>query len=456
MNDQCVRGICIGVIDYCKYWNVTCEPVTVCTLDDGVCHPENGMCTYGRRPNGYPCDDGRINTVNDVCSDGFCSGNMVDVCIERAVNCSVELPNDCHAPGTCDTETGLCSLAVALTGKSCDDGDPTTANESCIDGVCVGQPLNWQALKFETMGDGACTDRNGFQTASYMGDLPREHDCEQACRDDPQCIAFDYSPPMCRIYGTIRTQAPENGYFYFMLGTVPAAVVVEEAQSTQGQRDSICRKKSWIGDAIEIDSSGQIEGKSVFQPLVMVCFFAALGILFVWHPLLKSLRVLCCCRSPIPESNMVENRIEVQSASPKFSSLDNLNSPDSPGSQDLRMLAASPASPDSLPFHLDLPPDSPQTLTPSQALSPMVQTPVTLSPVSYAWGETETPTTSPDGKKTWSRPGAIRKMALEGEVPVAPANSALHMKDGTDVFPAPTTVATGAQIGQILRTGINM
>ena len=44
----------------------------------------------------------------------------------------------CHEAGTCDPATGECSNPVAADGTACDDGAACTANDACVEGVCVG------------------------------------------------------------------------------------------------------------------------------------------------------------------------------------------------------------------------------------------------------------------------------------------------------------------------------
>jgi hypothetical protein len=44
----------------------------------GACDPGTGNCFQDPAPkDGHPCDDGDSITVNDTCSDGVCSGELV-------------------------------------------------------------------------------------------------------------------------------------------------------------------------------------------------------------------------------------------------------------------------------------------------------------------------------------------------------------------------------------------
>jgi hypothetical protein len=55
----------------------------------------NGACIYPAKPTGTVCDDGLPSTVNDTCQSGACIG--IDRC--QGVVCPALDP--CHFPGTC-------------------------------------------------------------------------------------------------------------------------------------------------------------------------------------------------------------------------------------------------------------------------------------------------------------------------------------------------------------------
>ena len=73
------------------------------------------------------CDDGSACTSGDACVDGGCMG--------VAKNCSDG--NVCTVD-TCDPATGACTNAVSA--LACEDGDPCTAPDGCVDGLCVSGP----------------------------------------------------------------------------------------------------------------------------------------------------------------------------------------------------------------------------------------------------------------------------------------------------------------------------
>ncbi|WP_437931580.1 calcium-binding EGF-like domain-containing protein [Sorangium sp. So ce291] len=91
---------------------------------DPTCHGE------GCLPVDAPCD------ANVPCCDGLTcqNGTCTDLC--AGVTCAAS--DACHAAGTCDPATGLCSNPVAADGTACDDGDGCTVTDSCAAGTCAG------------------------------------------------------------------------------------------------------------------------------------------------------------------------------------------------------------------------------------------------------------------------------------------------------------------------------
>jgi hypothetical protein len=63
--------------------------------------------------------------------------------------------DQCHAQGTCNPATGVCSNPEKADGIACDDGDACTLADSCLAGACnAGNPLTCGVG--ETCVDGAC------------------------------------------------------------------------------------------------------------------------------------------------------------------------------------------------------------------------------------------------------------------------------------------------------------
>lgn len=76
-----------------------------------------------------PCDDADPCTNNDMCLDGKCAG--VDVVC----------PWDPCQDSWCDANSGGC-VSKPLSGPECDDDDVCTGSSTCVDGFCVAE--SWQ------------------------------------------------------------------------------------------------------------------------------------------------------------------------------------------------------------------------------------------------------------------------------------------------------------------------
>ncbi|MFH1533223.1 MAG: hypothetical protein ABIK09_21060 [Pseudomonadota bacterium] len=161
VGDHCEAGICLGS-------PVACDDGNPCTDDqcDGL-----GGCVF--LANDVACNDGDSCTVADQCDEAVCAGVPVscdcqadadcagledgDLCNGTLVCDTGALPFQCEvAPDTvvtcpapppgpgqtclaaaCDPEDGTCGLVPASEGFLCDDGDPCTVGEACVEGACA-------------------------------------------------------------------------------------------------------------------------------------------------------------------------------------------------------------------------------------------------------------------------------------------------------------------------------
>ena len=114
--------------------------VDECFIDDDCwanleSPPDNpcAMCVVIAAPDAWTandegvCDDASACTSGDACLDGACVG--------VAKNCS---DGNLCTVDTCDPVTGACTNAVS--DIPCEDGDPCTAPDGCVDGVCQPGP----------------------------------------------------------------------------------------------------------------------------------------------------------------------------------------------------------------------------------------------------------------------------------------------------------------------------
>lgn len=74
------------------------------------------------------------------------------------VTCSAS--DQCHAVGSCEPTTGLCTDPAVADGTFCDDGDPTTTSDQCTAGVCGSVSLSTISYVFvsDINGDGDATN----------------------------------------------------------------------------------------------------------------------------------------------------------------------------------------------------------------------------------------------------------------------------------------------------------
>jgi len=156
VGDACKSGECSQATE------VSCDDGNPCTMDG--CSPTSG-CTFN--PAKLPCDDGNACTLGDTCVGGVCVGIPV----------ACEDGNPCTA-GLCDPLTGKCSFPSS--GGSCNDANPCTYKDVCVQGVCVGQPVD-------------CSDGNPCTTDGCVIPVGCVHNAlVGACNDSSACTQNDH------------------------------------------------------------------------------------------------------------------------------------------------------------------------------------------------------------------------------------------------------------------------
>ncbi len=118
--DSCTGGLCIGgpVMD--------CDDFNPCTTD--ICNPIDG-CINQQKDSGTSCDDMDQCTVNDYCDLGVCKPGPTKDC-DDFIDCTA----DSCKPG------GICNHAPLTGDFYCNDDDPCTDPDSCMNGECVSGP----------------------------------------------------------------------------------------------------------------------------------------------------------------------------------------------------------------------------------------------------------------------------------------------------------------------------
>jgi len=96
----------------------------------------------------------------------------------------------------------------------CNDRNPLTYRDMCIDGRCVGH--QFLEPKFQTRGTGDCVvhepDSQTEPIARYYMDATEPETCRTQCAYDPECQAYSFGFHVCSIYGTARSRDPEGGW----------------------------------------------------------------------------------------------------------------------------------------------------------------------------------------------------------------------------------------------------
>jgi|GEM_PF-6606578 len=132
VDDKCQAGSCVaGIAPDCTEENDQCNT--------GICS-STGVNSYNCIKDSQPHENSSCNaddngcTSNDTCSSGTCIAGL-------AVDCSL-LDDQCNS-GRCASSSPSsyrCEKeSEAFEGLACDDQNPATGPDSCVDGRCVGQ-----------------------------------------------------------------------------------------------------------------------------------------------------------------------------------------------------------------------------------------------------------------------------------------------------------------------------
>ena len=127
--DKCIGTfVCNATTQQCER---TAGSQTICTADSpcmsAACDPNTGLCVELPRPDGWVCHDGDICTLEDRCVNGVCTSNAGLICPSQESTC---LSTTCNPTSGC-TQSNLSQVP-------CDDGSGCTGNDTCQDGLCVG------------------------------------------------------------------------------------------------------------------------------------------------------------------------------------------------------------------------------------------------------------------------------------------------------------------------------
>jgi peptidoglycan/xylan/chitin deacetylase (PgdA/CDA1 family) len=227
--DTCNEGQCVGASLACppgEYF----EQDALCFLceDDGLSYAEEGAdiddgnpCTddsclaadgVTHENNDAQCDDENPDTGNDTCLDGLCTGTAIQCAAGKFLqdNGVCYLCNEdgsAYEPGgvplddgnvctdsQCDPETGV---LVTYNSAECDDGDPDTVEDMCVDGACLGVTMVCPADEYFEQ-DGACLLCDEYGTGyEEDGDPVDDGDecTDDACDKDLGVVHTDNTAP---------------------------------------------------------------------------------------------------------------------------------------------------------------------------------------------------------------------------------------------------------------------
>ena len=197
--DACTTDSCVD--DECSYSAVACNDGNACT--DDFCDIFLGCQTTN---NSNSCADSLFCNGPESCADGSCQAGAdpcpAQFCDETAGTCV-----DCLSDANCDDqnpctdgscEGGIC--AFVPNSDSCDDGTACTSNDTCLNGVCSGAPIDCDDGNSCT--DHTCDAAIGCVTTVRQGACDDGLPCTQddVCQNG-QCIGDIVVDCACTIVG---------------------------------------------------------------------------------------------------------------------------------------------------------------------------------------------------------------------------------------------------------------
>jgi hypothetical protein len=160
LDADCQDGNACNGTELCEPSSKLCRlgaPVVCPTSADpclqNKCVPETGACELEPVSDGAACDDLNSCTTADTCQAGQCAGGAPKVCAAL---------DQCHAPGKCQVDTGLCDNPPR--SGACNDGNACTTSDSCQTGVCVGSAPTVCAASDQCHDAGQCNTATGACT----------------------------------------------------------------------------------------------------------------------------------------------------------------------------------------------------------------------------------------------------------------------------------------------------
>jgi len=174
--------------------NDQCDGAGGCVGTPYTCTP--GTCEDSSTPNGIDCDI-TFTVANTACDDGSVDTNN-DVC-DGAGSC-VGTPYTC-SPGVCEdasvTNGVDCTVTFTASGTGCDDGDLTTNNDQCNgNGACAGTPYTCAPGQCELTSTHNGVDCDVTYASSGTGCNDNNNSTrDDVCDGDGGCAGDPYTCP---------------------------------------------------------------------------------------------------------------------------------------------------------------------------------------------------------------------------------------------------------------------
>jgi hypothetical protein len=230
--DHCVLGECTGTPTICQLVD---DPAGC--WNQPTCDPATGTCTQPTpKPQGAPCDDGNLCTVNDVCDGaGTCAGTPK--------SCGGIVSGTC--PQTCDPTTGEC--VAGANGDSCIPSNFGQCQTGvCQDGGCVAVPASVGSSCFVVViPDNPCV--TGICSSS--GDcVPTPVADGMAC--SPSTSLGECQTGICQSGACVAANVPD--------GTLCGDSAAPECSRTSCQA-GVCANVSRLGQRCEVELHGCLQ-----------------------------------------------------------------------------------------------------------------------------------------------------------------------------------------------------
>ncbi len=224
--NPCTRAVCTpgGCVQQHRDEGASCSDGEPCTEPDAC---QAGVCVPG--PERCACrDDARCRTLlgEDKClGTPWCDQTAVPYVCRRKLDAPVCDPSKDHACAEqrCDPTTGACALTPVNQGGACSDGDPCTADDACVKGICFGATPSCQCqLDVDCPDDGdPCNGQLYCDTQAVTAEGKPTKLCKTnpatvvtcATKDVGPCKAFACDPKdgACKVMPLADGAACEDG-----------------------------------------------------------------------------------------------------------------------------------------------------------------------------------------------------------------------------------------------------